>query len=66
MPLQIEYKCPNCRRTVAWIYDDEEDEMRVDLVTGCPGSDCTRVHEAMVRRVDEEEATKVKQRGYVK
>jgi hypothetical protein len=66
MPLQIEYKCPDCLRTVAWVYDDEADEMRVDQVTGCPGSDCTRVHEAKVRRVDEEEATKIEEQGYVR
>lgn len=66
MPLQIEYKCPDCNKTVAWIYDDEADEMRVDRLTGCPGSNCTRVHEAKVRRVDEEEATRVEERGYVK
>lgn len=66
MPIQFEYKCPDCSRMVAWIYDDDEDRMRGDAVTGCPGSDCTRLHEATARRVDEEDAAKVEEQGYVR
>lgn len=54
MPLEIHYTCPNCGRVVTWIYDEDEGRITSDMVTGCPGKECTEVHEISAREIDED------------
>lgn len=63
MPIVFQYECPNCGAKLPWIYDEEEDSLRTDSVTGCPGTQCTKIHEVKVQRVDEAEAAEIEERS---
>lgn len=65
MPVLFEYKCQDCGSSLRWIYDEEEDRLRTDLLTGCPGAGCTRLHEVNARHVNEDEATELEERGSI-
>jgi DNA-directed RNA polymerase subunit RPC12/RpoP len=56
MPVEIKYMCHNCGRYISWIYNQNEDEINSDTVTGCPGKECTEVHDISVRKVEKNES----------
>jgi len=66
MPVLFEYKCQDCGWSLRWIYDEEEDRFRTDSLTGCPGDGCTRIHDVSARRVDEDKAAEMEERGHTK
>jgi len=63
MPIKFEYTCPDCVRTVEWIFNEEEERLEPDGVTGCLGKNCMKIHRASAMVVSEERAEKVKQSG---
>jgi hypothetical protein len=65
MPILFEYTCPDCGSSIRWIYDEEEERLRTDSLTGCPGGGCTKLHEANARHVQEDEAAEFVEGGSI-
>ena len=59
MTIEIKYKCPDCGWTIKWIYDDEEENLKSDGLIGCPGEQCTRLHEISARNISDDKAKEV-------
>ena len=59
MPIKIEYKCPDCGWSINWIYDEEEESLQSDGLIGCPGAQCTRLHEISARNIPDDKAKEV-------
>ncbi len=56
MPIEIEYRCNNCHRFVSWVYDEDEDKIKSDTLTGCPGQDCTVIHNISAQKIDDDKS----------
>jgi len=55
MAIEIEYECSNCGRYISWIYDEDEDGSRFDELSGCPGQECTNIHNITVQKIRDDE-----------
>lgn len=56
MALEIEYLCRHCGKYVSWVYNEDEDDLQSDRMMGCPGGECTEIHEISVRKIDDDKS----------
>ena len=61
--LEIELTCPHCGSAVYFVYDEESQSVRRDLV-GCPGNRCTACYMLSVRDIDEERANEIAKKQF--
>lgn len=54
MTLEIEIRCGNCSRFISWIYDENEGRIQSEQLIGCPGKECTELHEISVYEIDDD------------
>jgi DNA-directed RNA polymerase subunit RPC12/RpoP len=59
MPIEFKYKCPNCSWTIKWVYDEEKEKLQSDGLVGCPGPQCTRLHEISAQNISENKAKEI-------
>lgn len=64
MPVVFANRCPDCGTEIHYVYDVEEAEFRTDTEIGCPGEDCTTIHDVTARTVDEDKAKRVEEMGH--
>lgn len=55
MALEITYLCTDCAREIQWLYDEEENTILPEAMTGCDGQNCRRIHAIGVRELSDED-----------
>ncbi len=54
MPLKVRIRC-HCGAYVRWLYDEDEEEIHPQPLTGCPAKSCREFHELTIRQISGEE-----------